>query len=92
MISQRQFIRLAQAVFILAGVILLFGNEAWFPSYYRPKLMALTAFLYSFIIQLPVLVFKNPSGANTEENLFFRGQFQVALVLGLSVCGLGGLG
>jgi len=92
MIFQRKFIKFIQIIFILAGIILLFGNEAWFPSYYRPRLMALVALLYSFLIELPALIIRDSDITTDQEKIFFRRQFQIVLALGLLASGLGSLG
>lgn len=78
-----------QVIFILAGFVLFFGQSSWFPAYYRPKPMALISFLYAFIIEFPSLVLKRES---STEKRAAKVQFQVALAVGLLLCGLGSLG
>ena len=95
MTLQKKFIRFSQAVLIIAGIVLLAVHSSVLPSYYSPRFMGIMAFVYVFIIQLPLFVFRIPADDNAgavKEKMFFRGQLQAALAVGLLLGGLGSLG
>ncbi len=68
---------------------MLFGDVQWFPDYYRPRVMAFGSFFYIFLIESPLLVFRN---ANSPGKITNRLRLQKVLAVGLILCGLGSLG
>src|SRR3989344_1508829 len=78
------FIRIAQLLFFLAGIILILAPIDW-PQYYRPIPMGFMAIAYSFIIDLPRRFFKESSSKLAQE-------FQIILIINLLLCSLGSLG
>lgn len=87
--------RLVQGGLLVASLVLLAGPSTWFPSLYRPRLMALTAVVYVLCIQLPVWVFRLPRGRAANDDLELlkrRTNLQVGLALGFALSGLGSLG
>lgn len=92
---QQKFTRFAQITLIVGGCVLLIIPSSHFPPYYKPRLMTLVAFIYAFLIQLPVLIFRIPQHAavpEVNEKMFFRGQLQVALSISFLLGALGSLG
>ncbi|MEK7114551.1 MAG: hypothetical protein AAB832_00595, partial [Patescibacteria group bacterium] len=78
------------AVFIIAGLILIFGKREWFPEFYRPQFMGIIAFVSALLIILPRFIFKPSSEElNKQKSLNI---FQAVLVAGLVLNSLGGLG
>jgi len=77
------------AVFIIAGLILIFGKREWFPEFYRPQFMGIIAFVSAFLIVLPSLIFQFPDDSLKQKTLIF---FQNVLVVGLALNSLGALG
>jgi hypothetical protein len=77
------------AIFVIAGLILFFGNREWFPDFYNPKFMAVMAFLSSFLIFLPRLIFRTNGDFEKQRELNF---LQTVLAAILLLNGLGSLG
>lgn len=88
------------AVFIIAGLILIFGKREWFPDFYRPQFMGIIALLSAFLIVLPSLIFSarggfafgekpSPEELNKQKSLNL---LQAVLVAGLALNSLGALG
>ena len=78
------------AVFIIAGLILIFGKREWFPEFYRPQFMGIIAFVSALLIILPRFIFKPSSEElNKQKSLNI---FQAVLVAGLVLNSLGALG
>ncbi len=79
------------AIFVIAGLILVFGKQEWFPEFYRPQFMGAMAFISAFLIVLSSLIFKLPEvPANPVKNSIDF--FQTSLIIILSLNGLGALG
>lgn len=90
-----RFTRWVQGGLLVASLVLLIGPSTWFPSFYRPQLMALTAVVYVLCIQLPVWVFRLPRSRvvfDAQELLERRVNLQAGLALGFLLSGLGSLG
>ena len=78
------------AVFIIAGLILIFGKREWFPEFYRPQFMGIIAFVSALLIILPRFIFKPSSEElNKQKSLNL---LQAVLVVGLALNSLGALG
>ncbi len=88
------------AVFIIAGLILIFGKREWFPEFYRPQFMGIIAFVSALLIILPRFIFSARGGSafsgkpsseelNKQKSLNI---FQAVLVAGLVLNSLGALG
>lgn len=76
-------------VFIIAGLVLILGEQEWFPEFYRPQFMGIIAFISAFLIVLPRLIFQFPDDPLKQKTLNF---FQNVLVAGLVLNSLGALG
>ncbi|MDP3015232.1 MAG: hypothetical protein Q8N28_02360 [bacterium] len=81
--------KITAVVFIIAGLILIFGKQEWFPDFYRPQFMGVMAFISAFLIVLPNLIFKFPDDPLKQKTLIF---FQNVLIITLLLNGLGELG
>ena len=88
------------AVFIIAGLILIFGKREWFPEFYRPQFMGIIAFVSALLIILPRFIFSARGGSafsgkpsseelNKQKSLNL---LQAVLVVGLALNSLGALG
>jgi hypothetical protein len=82
----RKFAIFTQVVFVLAGLLLIILPAAWLPDYYKPIPMGLLAIGYSFIIQLPIWLFRRLRETDVMK------QFQAVLALDLLLCSIGSLG
>jgi hypothetical protein len=87
-------------VFIIAGLILIFGKQEWFPEFYRPQFMGIMAFVSAFLIISPRFIFSARGGSafggkpsseelNKQKSLNL---LQAVLVAGLTLNSLGALG
>ena len=85
----KKAIKFTVAIFVIAGLILIFGKREWFPEFYRPQFMGVMAFISAFLIILPSLIFKFPDDPLKQKTLKF---FQNVLITALLLNGLGALG
>lgn len=87
--NRQKFIRTTQWIFIIFGFVLFFYHPSFLPVYYRPRLMGTMAVLYSFFIQLPLLIFRAPPRSSAAADVE---RLQVGLSIWLLLNGLGSLG
>jgi len=88
--KKKEFLRLVQVIFLIAGIVLLFGSTNWFPDYYRPRVMAFGSFFFIFLIELPALIWRDDQ--NSAEKILARLNLQIVLAGGLFFSSLGSLG
>lgn len=77
------------SLFFLGGAILFWGDPNWFPSFYRPKVMAAASFMFALSIYLPRLIFRPASTPEKEKALQ---NLQKAAAACLLITSLGTLG
>jgi hypothetical protein len=82
------FTKVAVAIYILAGALLIFGNFSFLPDFYQPVLMGSLALVSAFLILLPRAFFR-PSGEVQERALW---RMQTVIAICLLINGAGGLG
>jgi len=87
-VTQRQIVLIVAWIMIATGAVLLFGPRSWFPEFYAPKFMGIGAIAFAVIIILPPKIFR----ARTHEELRAVQYLQAALLICLSMSGLGELG
>ncbi|MDO8443282.1 MAG: DUF2238 domain-containing protein [bacterium] len=75
-------------VFVIGGFVLILGKRAWFPDFYNPIYNGIMAFVSTFLIILPRLIFK-PKDSEQEKILDL---VQAGALIVLSLSALGGLG
>lgn len=56
-------------LFLAGGAILFWGDPNWFPSFYRPKIMAAASFMFALAIYMPRLIFRPASTLEKERAL-----------------------
>lgn len=77
------------AIFAVAGLILIFGRQEWFPVFYRPQFMGMMALFSALLIILPNLIFK-PLNDSLKQKVLEN--FNRVLIVILLLNGLGALG
>ena len=80
------FVRLTIVMYVVAGFLLLFGPQNWFPSFYHTTTMGILAFVSAFLILLPQVVLKK------HKNTIMFSKFQFLVALSVLINGAGGLG
>lgn len=86
--KRERFIQFAIAIYVIGGLILLFGNRDWFPDFYHPVSLGILSLLSPVLIFLPSLIFKtsDPRKRHAVKKL------QIVLAAGLLLNAAGGLG
>jgi len=82
------FIRFAVIVFVVAGIILLFGPAEYFPSFYNPLFMGVWSLINALLIIAPVIIFKS----NNQEKMQSAIGLQMGFTLALILNGFGAVG
>ena len=65
----KNFARIVSALFIIGGLVLLFGKSDWFPDFYNPVFMGSMGFISAFLVVSP-RVFLEPKN-EAEEPMSF---------------------
>lgn len=82
--------KITAIVFVIAGLVFIFGKQEWFPDFYRPQFMGVIALFSAFLIVLPRFIFEPSSEElNKQKSLNL---LQAVLVVGLVLNSFGALG
>lgn len=80
--------RIIAVLFIVGGLILIFGKKIWFPEFYNPIFMGLMGFVSAFLV-VSSRLFLKPKNQEQEKVL---DMIQAGMVFGLVLNALGALG
>ena len=83
-----KFTKSVIVLYILAGLILLFGPKSLFPSFYKPNLMVALALVSIISIWLPSVIFRTQNEIKKQA----REVLQFNIAVNLLINGAGGLG
>jgi hypothetical protein len=89
------FVKFSVLGFVIGGLLLLSTNPQWLPAHTSPEAMANLAFVYAFLIFLPVLVFRMPDDIDVlsiEKRKRALSNLQTAIAASLFLDAAGGLG
>ncbi len=79
---------LSIGIMLAVGVLLLWGEPSWFPSFYMPDFMGVGALIFAMLILLPEVVFRPRNSQQRKA----RDHFQLTMALCLVLSGAGELG
>ncbi|MBI4920056.1 hypothetical protein HY838_02105 [Candidatus Azambacteria bacterium] len=85
---KKKFINFTIAVFLVFGLVLIFGKREWFPDFYNPHFMGIASFMSALAVILPKFIFRSKDFKKQEAVLNLQAIFSAALLLN----GTGSLG